>query len=137
MLFRYREIASFYNSMDGLLRATFAYKGVNFRCVITPSGSIPSSLYPLDLNQKEIDAAFEMGLKDAQAAISGAVHDDDLKCMGSLENALHYHSLKKSGDPSIFKHTYGSFVEAKANGEFGAYDIYEDELLRKYTVMYE
>ena len=47
MLFRYLEISSFYNSMDGLLRAKFAYEGVNFRCVITPSGNIPSSLYPL------------------------------------------------------------------------------------------
>jgi predicted acylesterase/phospholipase RssA len=47
MLFRYLEISSFYNSMDGLLRAKFAYNGVNFRCVISPSGSIPSSLKPL------------------------------------------------------------------------------------------
>lgn len=47
MLFRYLEISSFYNSMDGLLRAKFAYEGVNFRCVITPSQNIPSSLYPL------------------------------------------------------------------------------------------
>jgi len=78
-----------------------------------------------------------MGLKDAQDAISGKKFDTDLKCLGSLENALQYHSLKKSGDPSIFKHTYGSFVEAKANGEFGPYDMYQDELLRKYTVMYE
>ena len=47
MLFRYLEISSFYNAMDGLLRARFAYPGVNFRYVISPSGSIPSSLYPL------------------------------------------------------------------------------------------
>ena len=47
MLFRYLEISSFYNSMDGLLRAKFAYKDVDFRYVITPSQSMPSSLYPL------------------------------------------------------------------------------------------
>ena len=47
MLFRYLEISSFYNAMDGLLRAQFAYEGVNFRCIVTPSGSVPSSLYPL------------------------------------------------------------------------------------------
>ena len=47
MLFRYLEISSFYNSMDGLLRAKFAYSGVDFRWVISPSGSIPSSIYPL------------------------------------------------------------------------------------------
>ena len=47
MLFRYLEISSFYNSMDGLLRAKFAYDGVNFRYVIAPSGNIPSSIRPL------------------------------------------------------------------------------------------
>ena len=47
MLFRYLEISSFYNSMDGLLRAKFAYDGVDFRYVITPSGSIPSSRNPM------------------------------------------------------------------------------------------
>jgi len=47
MLFRYLEISSFYNSMDGLLRAKFAYEGVNFRYVISPSEGIPSSIYPL------------------------------------------------------------------------------------------
>jgi hypothetical protein len=52
MLFRYLEISSFYNSMDGLLRAKFAYKDANFRYVVTPSGSIPSSLYPLNLSEK-------------------------------------------------------------------------------------
>lgn len=47
MLFRYLEISSFYNTMDGLLRAKFAYKKVNFRYVISPTSSIPSSLRPL------------------------------------------------------------------------------------------
>jgi hypothetical protein len=47
MLFRFLEISSFYNSMDGLLRAKFAYDGVNFRYVVAPSGKIPASLYPL------------------------------------------------------------------------------------------
>lgn len=65
MLFRYLEISSFYNSMDGLLRAKFAYQGVDFRYVITPSGSIPSSHYPLNLNAKQVNKAFAMGVKDA------------------------------------------------------------------------
>lgn len=47
MLFRYLEISSFYNSMDGLLRAKFAYQGVDFRYVIAPTKAIPSSLKPL------------------------------------------------------------------------------------------
>jgi len=52
MLFRYLEISSFYNSMDGLLRAKFAYEGVDFRCVVTPSKNIPSSLFPMNLSTK-------------------------------------------------------------------------------------
>jgi predicted acylesterase/phospholipase RssA len=65
MLFRYLEISSFYNSMDGLLRAKFAYDGVDFRYVITPSGSIPSSHYPLNMDQKQIEKAIEFGYNDA------------------------------------------------------------------------
>jgi len=52
MLFRYLEISSFYNTMDGYLRAKFAYPDVTFRYKITPSGKIPSSLNPLTMNQK-------------------------------------------------------------------------------------
>jgi len=52
MLFRYLEISSFYNSMDGLLRARFAYDGVHFRCVITPSDNIPSTLNPMNMSTK-------------------------------------------------------------------------------------
>lgn len=37
MLFRYLEISSFYNSMDGILRAKFAYQGVDFRYAIAPT----------------------------------------------------------------------------------------------------
>lgn len=65
MLFRYLEISSFYNSMDGLLRAKFAYEGVDFRCVITPSKNIPSSLFPMNMSTRQIDKAFELGQKDA------------------------------------------------------------------------
>jgi len=126
MLFRYLEIASYYNSMDGLLRAKFAYEGVNFRYVVSPSGSIPSSLKPLSLDEKDVQAAFDMGVKDANAAI-------DAGSVATWDNAIHYHALKKKGDPRIMKHTYGSFVEAKAKGEFEEYDILKDDYMRKYT----
>ena len=46
MLFRYLEISSFYNSMDGLLRAKFAFPTVNFRYAISPSKNLPSPLKP-------------------------------------------------------------------------------------------
>jgi len=126
MLFRYLEILSFYNSMDGLLKAQFAYKGVNFRYVISPSEGIPSSMYPLNLKEKDIDKAFSMGVSDANKAIS-----DGSKT--TWNNLVHYYSIKKSGDARILKHTYGSFRDAKENNEFEEYDIMKDDFMRKYT----
>jgi len=46
MLFRFLEINSYYHSMDGLLRAKFAYPNVNFRYVISPSKTLPTSWEP-------------------------------------------------------------------------------------------
>lgn len=89
MLFRYLEISSFYNSMDGILRAKFAYQGVNFRYAIAPTAAIPSSLKPLDMSQRDMEDAFAAGVKDAQDAISGKTTIDDL---------IHYHALKKTGN---------------------------------------
>ena len=71
-----------------------------------------------------MEGAFAAGTKDAQDAINGQSSIDDL---------IHYHALKKHGDQAIKKHTYGSFLEAKKNGEFGEYDIMQDRFMRKYT----
>lgn len=76
------------------------------------------------MNAKDMEAAFAAGAKDAEDAINGKTTIDDL---------IHYHALKKQGDQGIKKHTYGSFIEAKRNGEFGEYDIMQDRFMRKYT----
>lgn len=47
MLFRYLEINSFYSSMDGILRAKFAYPQAKFRYAISPTKTLPTSMYPL------------------------------------------------------------------------------------------
>ena len=47
---------------------------------------------------------------------------------------IHYHALKKSGNSSIFNHTYGSFIEAKLKGEFPSYEIHKDPFMKKYTL---
>ena len=47
MLFRYLEVSSYYSSMDGLLRAKFAYPKVNFRYVIAPGSGLPKASNPL------------------------------------------------------------------------------------------
>lgn len=41
--------------------------------------------------------------------------------------------MKLRGDEKIHKHTFGSFKEAKENGEFEDYDIMKDDYMRKYT----
>lgn len=124
MLFRYLEISSYYNSMDGYLRAKFAYPGVDWRYVISPTESIPSSIYPFAMNQKQMEKTFALGVKDADAAIAGKVTSED---------AIHYHALKKTGRDGIAGHTLGSFIEAKRRGEFQKYDIMQDPYMRKYT----
>jgi len=50
-----------------------------------------------------------------------------------MDELLHYHALKKQGDPRMMKHTLGSFRDAKEAGEFEEYDILEDDYMRKYT----
>lgn len=58
MLWRYLEVSRYYSNMDGLLRAQFAYPNIEFRYIISPSGDLPSSLYPLvsprSSNQSEL-----------------------------------------------------------------------------------
>jgi len=51
----------------------------------------------------------------------------------TIEDLIQYHALKKSGNGAIRGHTYGSFIEAKKNGEFADYDIMQDPYMRKYT----
>ena len=70
MLMRYAEISSFYNSMDGLLRAKFAYSKANFRYVITPTGSIGSSITPFAMNEDKIQEVYNLGFSDAQKEVA-------------------------------------------------------------------
>uniref|UniRef100_A0A7S3IFS7 PNPLA domain-containing protein n=1 Tax=Strombidium inclinatum TaxID=197538 RepID=A0A7S3IFS7_9SPIT len=127
MLFRYLEISSYYNSMDALLRSQFAYKDANFRYVITPTGEIPSSFYPLSLNETQVEDTFAMGVKDAQDVIAKGSKQ-------SLKDLLHYYALKKSGKGSGGR-TFGEFLDAKANGELEEFSLEDHALLKKYSFM--
>lgn len=126
MLFRYLEVSSFYSSMEGILRAKFAYQGVNFRYVVAPTDAIPSSIYPLNLSKNQVNSAFALGLQDAENTIAAGATQ-------SLDNLIHYYALKKSGDQRINQHTLGSFTEAKQAGEFEEYDIMKDDFMRVFT----
>ena len=76
------------------------------------------------MNQKDMEDAFAAGVADANAAIDNKTTIDDL---------IHYHALKKTGNHGVKGHTYGSFVEAKQRGEIEDYDIMKDIYMRKYT----
>ena len=83
VVFRYLEVAAFYQAMDGFLRAKFAYTGVNFRYIIAPSGHIPSSIRPLKMSEREVEAAIAMGVSDANSAIEIGVEAtiENIKCL--------------------------------------------------------
>jgi len=49
MLWRFLEISGYYETMDGFLRAKFAYPKVNFRYAISPSEELPWDYFPLSL----------------------------------------------------------------------------------------
>lgn len=57
MLWRYLHVSRYYNQMDGLLRAQFAYPDVNF-CVISPDKSLDDGFRPLSFKQKAVDKMF-------------------------------------------------------------------------------
>merc|ERR1711879_309632 len=72
MLLRYLEVSRYYSSMDGLLRAKFAYPKVQFRYVVSPSEDMPSSMYPLNLKETDVQSMIALGKKDAADAIAAA-----------------------------------------------------------------
>jgi hypothetical protein len=49
MVWRFLHVARYYNQMDGLLRAQFAFPDINF-CVISPDQSIDDGILPLVSN---------------------------------------------------------------------------------------
>ena len=90
MLMRFLEIASYYNSMDGLLRAKFAYQGVNFRNVIMPSAAVGGSRKPFNEDKAWTDATWQLGFDDAQKVAANPTQN--------LDDMIHFHALKKSGN---------------------------------------
>ena len=82
------------------------------------------------MEEKDIKKSFAMGVADAEATINAQSEG-----VSSLDTLIHYHALKKTGDEAIKGHTFGSFTEAKQNGEIPEYDIMEDPYMRKYTYM--
>ena len=119
MLWRYLEVSRYYSNMDGLLRAQFAYPDVQFRNVLAPSASMPSSWYPLNLEQSEVDTIWDLGVTDGTAAANG---------QASPAAFSHYLSLKKKQDERVKGGvTYDQFLSMKQNGDFEDFALLDDK----------
>ena len=104
MLWRYLEVSRYYSNMDGLLRAQFAYPNVTFRNVVAPSAEMPSSWYPLNLKQEDVDQIWDLGVADGKAAAANPSNTADFS---------HYMSLKKKNDSRMGNASYDTFLQMK------------------------
>lgn len=125
MLLRYLDISSFYGSMDGVLRAKFAFPQIKFRYAIAPSKPLPWEYLPLNLNETQVQEIIEIGEQDAKNAVEQG-HGI------SFDHLIHYHTLKKTGDERLMKMNLGEFLEAKVAGSFEEYDVSTDPAFVKY-----
>ena len=122
MLWRYLEVSRYYSSMDGLLRAQFAYPKITFRNIVSPSADLPSSLYPLNLKEADITTMVNLGEADAKASAQAGPQ--------SINDTFHYFSLKKKQDSRVNGVKFEEFVTKKANGEFDDYNVLEDSTMQ-------
>ena len=120
MLWRYLEVSRYYSNMDGLLRAQFAYPNVTFRNVVAPSADMPSSFYPLNLTQAEVDQIWDLGMTDGAAAAASTTQVSDLS---------QYFMLKKKMDKRLRGGvSFDTFMEKKEAGEFDdVTDLFADK----------
>ena len=110
MLWRYLEVSRYYSNMDGLLRAQFAYPAITFRHTVAPSADMPSSFYPLNLEQSEVDTIYDLGVTDGTAAAQSTTHTADLS---------QYFMLKKKMDKRVKGGvSFESFMAMKEAGDF-------------------
>ena len=122
MLWRYLEVSRYYSNMDGLLRAQFAYPNVNFRKVVAPSAELPSSFYPLNLEQADVDQIWDLGVADGTAAAADTTSATDLS---------HFFSLKKKNDSRLRGGvSFEQFLTMKQNGEFEEFQLLEDKQMK-------
>lgn len=100
---RYLEIRNFYSSMDELIRAQYAYTGVEFRHVVAPTKKLETGIIPFHFDPKEIEHNINTGIQDAKAVIA----------MGSgktMEYLIEYTNLKGDGK---YTDDYGKFLLEK------------------------
>lgn len=122
MLWRYLEVSRYYSNMDGLLRAQFAYPNVEFRNVVAPSAEMPSSWYPLNLSEAEVEQIYDLGVTDGTTA----ANDSE-----ATQNLNDFFALKKKSDKRLRGGvTYEKFLEMKQNGDFAEFNAFKDSMIQ-------
>jgi len=73
MLFLTLKITSFRATLYDLQKAQWDYPTINFRYIVFPTGSLPSTVAPYAFSQSQIDSMIKQGEADAIAAINAGV----------------------------------------------------------------
>ena len=116
-------MSRYYSNMDGLLRAQFAYPNVVFRNIVAPSTDMPSSYYPLNLKQADVDTIYQLGVTDGTAA---AQADST-----NTTDFTQYLTLKKKGDKRIMGGvSFDTFLSMKQNGDIEEYNLLKDKQMQ-------
>lgn len=67
---RFMEISDFYQSVNGIARAIYSFKDVNFRYCISPTSEhLPTDWFPFSFTQSKVDQLLERGYSDAMKVI--------------------------------------------------------------------
>lgn len=104
----------YYNQMDGLLRAQFAYPDVEF-CVISPEEPLNDGLYPLTFDSADIAKMVAQGEADGTKALTD--------CRANTEAHMQFYSLKKAQDPRMAGLDFTTFKSQRAEGLFEEFTL--------------
>ena len=105
MLYRYLQVRSYYQSLNGLQRARFTHPNVTYRHVISPTQSLPYNFIPMSQNLTETYKIMAQGVADGANSIE--------KGLTNIDDHIDYYRLKKANDPSIKNVAFEEFVTLK------------------------
>jgi predicted patatin/cPLA2 family phospholipase len=95
------ETREFHKAMKILNNTLIAHPRVNFRYVLGPSVSLTINPLPLDFSKKHLEFCFEVGKKDAEAAVG-------LGPGGYMNLLLGYSEAIQKGETPVFKEMLAS-----------------------------
>lgn len=111
-LMRMRELQTFDDDMQDIIRSMQLYPKVNFRYVVGPSQVLSNSPIPLDFSKDHLDKCFEVGKKDARNAIQ-------LGEGGYRDAMIEYYTRTKNGERLSFSEMLQSKLAEVQNKDKG------------------